>query len=395
MAESFNEFFEEHAQEVTGTGTAPQAQPPAPPRSRREMRSRRKRSQRVHVVKLVALILVVVLVAVGGFFGYREVVRLRDANERAQQASRILDYKPGTEGAPVAFTVSEGEDGVSIAKRLEKAGIIRSVNAFSSIASAPSVVLYPGTFELHKHMAAQDVLKILTDQTRAGGFLDVKAGERVSTVITNAAALAGIDQSAFETIINAGGSGILPAEAGGKFEGWLEPGQYNVKDLKSADAILKKMVDARVAKLDALGVPEGDERERILNLASIAEAEVNQPQDYGKVVRVILNRLDRGMTLGMDSTVAYGNNVAPGKLTDAMLNDASNPYNTRIRKGLPPTPISNPGDTAIKAALNPDQGDWLYFVTTNLSTGETKFTADPDEFQKFVQEYKTQNEHAN
>ena len=82
-------------------------------------------------------------------------------------------------------------------------------------------------------------------------------------------------------------------------------------------------------------------------------------------------------------------------LTDAMLNDASNPYNTRVNTGLPPTPISNPGESAIKAAMNPPEGDWLYFVTVNLTTGETKFAATEDEFWKLRDEYKNSNSNAN
>ena len=190
------------------------------------------------------------------------------------------------------------------------------------------------------------------------------------------------------------GAGILPDEAGGKFEGWLEPGSYSVQD-KSAKDILKEMVTARVSKLDTLGVPDGSERERIMNIASIAESEACNPDDYGKVARVILNRIDQDMPLGMDSTVAYGFNTTGSKLTDEQLEDGSNPYNTRVNKGLPPTPISNPGDSAIQAAMNPPEGKWLYFVTTNLKTGETKFVETEDEFWKIRDEYKSNNANAN
>ena len=147
-------------------------------------------------------------------------------------------------------------------------------------------------------------------------------------------------------------------------------------------------------------VPTGNERQRLLIIASIAEAEVNSSDYYGKVTRVILNRLDRDMTLGMDSTTAYGLGINGTQLTNAQLNDSSNKYNTRVNKGLTPTPISNPGDSAIQAAMNPEQGDWLYFVTVNLSTGETKFTTGSVEeqnaqFEQYVKEYKDNNKNAN
>ena len=196
----------------------------------------------------------------------------------------------------------------------------------------------------------------------------------------------GIDRSEFDTIVNGGGSGILPTEAAGSFEGWFEPGSYNVQSMTSASDILKAMVDKRIAKLDELGVPSGSDRERVMIIASIAEAEVNKSDYYAKVTRVIENRLDQGMTLGMDSTVAYGNNVKSAEVTTAMTQDASNPYNTYQIAGLPPTPISNPGDNAISAALNPEPGDWLYFCTVNLDTGETKFAATADGHNQNVAE---------
>ena len=246
--------------------------------------------------------------------------------------------------------------------------------------------LYPGTFSLKQHMKVDAVLRILSDPSNASGFLEVKPGERVTDVLDAAASLSGIDRSEFDAIVNNKGAGILPDEAAGSFEGWLEPGSYNIKSMGSASDILKAMVDKRIAKLDELGVPSGTDRERVMIIASIAEAEVNKSDYYAKVTRVIENRLDQGMTLGMDSTVAYGNNVKSAEVTTAMTQDASNPYNTYQIAGLPPTPISNPGDNAISAALNPEPGDWLYFCTVNLDTGETKFAATADEHNQNVAE---------
>ena len=110
----------------------------------------------------------------------------------------------------------------------------------------------------------------------------VKSGERVTDVLDAAASLSGIDRSEFDTIVNGGGSGILPAEAAGSFEGWFEPGSYNVQSMTSASDILKAMVDKRIAKLDELGVPSGSDRERVMIIASIAEAEVNKSDYYAR-----------------------------------------------------------------------------------------------------------------
>ncbi|MCH9275249.1 endolytic transglycosylase MltG [Bifidobacterium amazonense] len=373
------------------------ALPPQPPASRSEMRRKRERIRRRRMITAVAALVVAVLVVVIGVVGMGKLKAWRDARG-TDTAAAVQDYSgPGDED--VTFTVSSGQGAGEVGENLVKADIVKSAAAFTNAVASVDATLYPGTFALKTHMKASDVVTILSDQSKAGGFLEVRPGERLSDVIANAAAVDGFDADAFKSLLEGDGSGILPAEAGGSFEGWLEPGAYNVQNREAAD-VVKDMVDARIAKLDKLGVPTGSERDDILKIASIAEAEVNSEEYYAKVTRVIDNRIEQGMTLGMDTTVAYGLGIKASELTDAQLSDESNPYNTRVHKGLTPTPISNPGDSAIKAALSPEEGDWLFFVTVDLSTGETKFTTGTlDEqnaqFQQYVNEYKTNNENAN
>ena len=339
--------------------------------------------RRKRISGIIIAIAIVALLIGGGYFGVTKLIAWRDS--RSNQSTAIADY-PGPGYGEVEFTVSEGQGAAEIADNLLKAEVIKSTAAFTSVVNANSTTLYPGTFTLKKHMAASKVIDVLSDTNQAAGFLEVRPGERATDVFANAAKLSGIAQSEFDTIIKNKGKDILPNEAGGSFEGWLEPGTYNVKSMKSASEILKAMVDKRIAKLDELGVPAGSDRERVMIIASIAEAEVNKADYYGKVTRVIENRLEQGMSLGMDSTVAYGNNVKPAQVTTEMTQDESNPYNTYKISGLPPTPISNPGDNAIQAALHPEGGNWLYFCTVNLDTGETKFAATADEHDQNVAE---------
>lgn len=394
MTDNLNDFFSDNAQWVDSSDDTSfnSAMPPQPPKSRRDMRRRREQKRRRLYITIIAALVVVILIGVGGFSGVRALKRWKAANE-ANSQSQIEDYT-GLGDKEVTFTVESGQGAAEIAENLVKAKIVKSAAAFTSAVSGAAATLYPGSYALKTHMKASDVVKILSDQSQAGGFAEIRAGERVSDIIANVAQASGIDVSEFQAIIDGGGSGILPEEAGGKFEGWLEPGTYNAQN-KSAEDIIKSMVDARIAKLDDLGVPTGSERERILIIASIAESEVGSDKYYGQVARVILNRIDSDMALGMDTTVAYGLGISASRLTDDQLNDDSNPYNTRIHKGLTPTPISNPGDDAIKASINPPEGKWMYFVTTNLQTGETKFVETEDEFWKIRDEYKNNNENAN
>lgn len=384
MTDDFNEFFDDNTHWVE-QGSEPMrgAEPPEPPKSRKEMRKRRAQRRRKRISGIIIAIAIAALLIGGGYFGVTKLIAWRDS--RSNQSTAIADY-PGPGYGEVEFTVSEGQGAAEIADNLLKAEVIKSTAAFTSVVNANSATLYPGTFTLKKHMAASDVIAVLSDTNRAADFLEVRPGERATDVFANAAKLSGIAQSEFDTIIKNKGKDILPNEAGGSFEGWLEPGTYNVKSMKSASEILKAMVDKRIAKLDELGVPAGSDRERVMIIASIAEAEVNKADYYGKVTRVIENRLEQGMSLGMDSTVAYGNNVKPAQVTTEMTQDESNPYNTYKISGLPPTPISNPGDSAIQAALHPESGNWLYFCTVNLDTGETKFAVTADEHDQNVAE---------
>jgi UPF0755 protein len=121
-----------------------------------------------------------------------------------------------------------------------------------------------------------------------------------------------------------------------------------------------------------------------VTIASIVQAEAADKQDMGKVARVVFNRLERGMPLQMDSTINYALNRSTLKTTaaDTRLNS---PYNSYQRMGLPPTPIANPGEEAMRAAINPTPGGWLYFVT--VKPGDTRFTADYAEHQRNVAEF--------
>ncbi|MEE1296404.1 MAG: endolytic transglycosylase MltG [Bifidobacterium sp.] len=399
MSDDIHDFFDQvddaWPEDDAGAADGGAPRPPQPPKSRKEMRRNRARRKQQRIAKIVAAVVAVAIVVVACVVGVR-LVRSWRAATGSDDSSVVEDY-PGPGEGSVSFTVDAGEGVTQIAEKLKADDVIKSVDAFTSVVSANNLTMYPGTYALKKHMKASGAAKFLADQGNASGFVEVRQGERLKEVLQRAAEATDQPLSVYTDAVKDKDiiAELLPEEANGSFEGWLEPGVYSVGDDKSPKAMLKQMVDARIAKLDELGVPQGKERERILIIASIVEAEVNSPDYYGKVARVIDNRLAKDMTLGMDSTVAYGFDTTGTQLTNDQLNDGSNPYNTRVNKGLPPTPISNPGDDAVNAALHPEDGNWLYFVTVNLKTGETKFTDNYDTFQQYVQEYKTNNPDAN
>ncbi|MFE1197135.1 endolytic transglycosylase MltG [Streptomyces olivaceoviridis] len=181
----------------------------------------------------------------------------------------------------------------------------------------------------------------------------------------------------------------LPNEARGNPEGYLFPATYPVRKGATPESMLQLMIDAADQKFNGAPVAAGAQRNAMnvyqaVTVASIVQAEASTKADMGKVARVIFNRLNSGMPLQMDSTLHYAlnRNTADTSQSDSQ---EENPYNSHQRTGLPPTPIDNPGEDAMRAALNPTPGDWLYFVT--IAPGETRFTADYNTHLRNVAEY--------
>jgi UPF0755 protein len=111
------------------------------------------------------------------------------------------------------------------------------------------------------------------------------------------------------------------------------------------------------------------------------------PEDFAKVAAVVYNRLEAEMPLQFDSTVSYALGLDELELSKEQL-ETQSPYNTYQVKGLPPTPINSPGESALEAALAPAKGKWLYFVTVNPDTGETKFAKTYEKFLQLKAEYR-------
>ncbi|MFD6285890.1 endolytic transglycosylase MltG [Streptomyces sp. NPDC060205] len=181
----------------------------------------------------------------------------------------------------------------------------------------------------------------------------------------------------------------LPNDASGNPEGYLFPATYPIDKKSTPVSLLSYMVDTANKKFGGGTVTAGAERNAMnvyqtVTVASIVQAEAATKADMGRVARVIYNRLDRGMPLQMDSTINYALNRSTLRTSE---NDTQleSPYNTYARMGLPPTPIANPGEEAMRAAVAPTQGDWLYFVT--VKPGDTRFTADYEEHKRNVAEF--------
>lgn len=181
----------------------------------------------------------------------------------------------------------------------------------------------------------------------------------------------------------------LPAEAKGNPEGYLFPATYPVTSKTTPADLLATMVRTANQKLASKAVADGGRAHgmtayQTATLASIIEAEADNPADMAKVARVVHNRLAKSMPLQMDSTLNYAlnRNTVDVKVKDTRID---HPFNTYERQGLPPTPIDSPGLQAMAAAVAPAPGDWLFFVT--VKPGDTRFSATYEEHRKHVAEF--------
>lgn len=157
-------------------------------------------------------------------------------------------------------------------------------------------------------------------------------------------------------------------------EGYLYPETYRFDRGADAEAVIRKMTEQfRSAVSRTLGehpLPEGWDIPRIVTLASLIEKEVQTREEGPMVASVLVNRLERGMTLGCDATIIYAMKLAgtwEGRLGKADLRMDS-PYNSYLHRGLPPGPICNPGASSLVAALRPAATDYLYYVSRNDGT---------------------------
>jgi UPF0755 protein len=270
--------------------------------------------------------------------------------------------------------------------------VVKSARAFTNAidAAGKSGSLQPGDYKLRKGMAAEHAVALLDPTLRLQAKITIPEGLRATQVYAELAKKSGIDAKEFQAAAKALG---LPEAAKGRIEGYLFPATYEITPRQNATDILDNMLERNREAMKEAGVETrakalGYSRHEILTIASIVQSESGTLDDMPKVARVIYNRLNRTppMLLQMDSTVMYGLNKFGIAATNAEINSKS-PYNTYRRAGLPPGPISNPGDHAIEAALNPAKGGWLFFVTVDPKRGITKFTESEAEFFQFREEF--------
>ena len=300
-----------------------------------------------------------------------------------------LDFPAGTAGPEIEVNIPAGSSGVEIGRILAKEGVVKTSVIFFRAATADKRAesISAGLYLVNTHLSAKEAIEQLLDKKRLQGKFLIIEGARLSEIKTNLVKI-GFTAEQVDKALNS-----IKTPRGfetDNLEGLLFPANYTILPDEEVSTLLQGALDRFAQELKNISF---DDYARELNLqpaelltiASIVQAEGFTDEDFGKVSRVIYNRLKIGMPLQMDSTLLYANKSRGEiRVTNRELKIASK-YNTYKYKGLPPGPIGSPGGAALVATIKPTPGNWLYFVT--VSPGETKFTNSYSEFLTFKAEF--------
>ena len=280
--------------------------------------------------------------------------------------------------------IESGDTGTKIAEKLYNSGVIKASKVFYKLAinQKRSNSVSPGIHEIDLKISAKAALDQLLDPKRNRGVFGFIEGLRKNEVLDM------LTKSKLATG-NLTAS-VKPGEIykTSNLEGFLFPAQYYFAPGTSTDSAVNQMIArfnlaAKTSKIDQ-GF-NGFSPLELVTIASIIQAE-GDPQDFTKIARVIYNRLKIRMPLQMNTTIEYAANLR-GKIRLPYKElEVNSRYNTYKYQGLPPGPIGNPGQDALNASVNPESGDWLYFIT--VKPQDTRFTNSYNQFNIWANEFR-------
>ncbi|MFI7429082.1 endolytic transglycosylase MltG [Micromonospora sp. NPDC049836] len=320
------------------------------------------------------------------------------------------DYDgPGSGEATVQ--VKAGDTLTDIGNSLYDAGVVKSTKAFIEAADANSRSknIQVGTYKVRKQMKAADVIVLMLDpKSRVVDGVTIPEGTISLNVYAILSRETKIPVAEFKAAAKDPVKLGVPAfwfnrqdgkKAPKSIEGFLYPSTYEIPPKATAAQILSMMVDEFLRVTEQLNFVDRVQKERKISpyealvAASIAQAEAVDPKDFAKVSRVIYNRVYAGKIgckcLGIDSGINYWFRLQgkdpkdSNELLASEIHNLKNPYNTHDVAGLPITPISNPGEGALKGALDPPTGDWIYFMTIDKK-GTMGYGSNDAEYRRLI-----------
>lgn len=305
---------------------------------------------------------------------------LREINQAGGGYANYPDRVIVNTEKSVSISIPTGATGAEIAQLLQSAGVVASAESFfrAAVANPKAGSIAPGTHLLSIRISGKQALEQILDPKRITDLIKIVEGAWNSEIFTELAAT----QTWAEDPAKSAKNVVLPSGVT-SLEGVLFPAQYSFAEGTSQVEALQSMVDKFEQTLSRLNFvdPEGKlNTQELITVASLVQAE-GDPKDFAQISRVIRNRIAIGMPLQLDSTVHYLKNTRGQIFLSNNSTKLKSPYNTYQNYGLPPAPIGNPGLAALKAAIAPADGDWLFFIT--VAPGDTRFTKSFSEFSSW------------
>lgn len=353
----------------------------SPNRGRR--RGRGARSGKRHPLAVIVFAMVVVMALLGALL--------------ARWATGEID-PGGKEGPAVKVVIPSGASGSRIGAILAAAGVIHGDALWPYYVKLEGgAPLLPGTYRLARNMPFGAAVRALQRGPRlVQDKLVIPEGFTLSQIAARLASLPHMHFSA-KKFMQASSTGAVrsPYEPPGvnNLEGLVFPATYIVTKGESETEILQELVGTFDYKAAELGLATGAAAlhltpYQVVTVASIVEREAKFDADKGPVASVLYNRLAANQPLGADSTLIYAlRRTDPGLDPNTVNYNQPNPYNTRLHKGLPPTPIANPGIHSLQAAIHPPSTEYRYFVEVNPD-GQLGFAKTPAGFLRLQAECK-------
>lgn len=300
-------------------------------------------------------------------------------------------------GDSIVLEIPEGAGTAQIATLLADNQLIKSDFAFrlKSKLSGYDGEFKAGTYTFSPKMTMKEIMEIIMGGRSVGETFQIIEGLSITQIAASLEEQNIVDADAFLEEAKTGTFDYpfmkyLP-KGQNRLEGFLFPNQYEAPLNADAHQIIDIMLnqfdkvfpEEDYAKAEALGYEVYD----IVTVASLIEREVREDEERPLVASVVYNRLDKGMKLEFCSTVQYilGEPQAVLSIADTQI---ESPYNTYLHKGLPPGPICSPGEAAIKAALDPADSSYLYFVLKSADGTTHNFSSTYDEFLVDKEAYK-------
>ncbi len=288
------------------------------------------------------------------------------------------------EGETVVFKVENGEHLPEIAQHLEEQHLIKSALFMRILAKLDKTEnsFKSGQYRLSASMTPRQIQNLIV----AGSGINIKVTIPEGITLNRIAAiLEDADLAKADEFIAAAHDKELLSKyfiTADSAQGYIFPDSYLFQKGLSAKTVLSALLDTFYAKLESF-YPAWKELtpEEVYNrviLASIVEREYRLPQEAPLIASVFCNRLEHNIALSSCATVEYIITEVQGKKHPEFITyddiKIKSPYNTYLNKGLPPTPICNPGAVSLEAAFNPPETDYLYFLLKNKETGEHYFS---------------------